>query len=61
MIDLGKHALFIWASYGAVLTVIAGLIAWLLIDGRRQSKQLADLQARGVRRRSGANTTDAAK
>lgn len=52
MLDFGKHAVFIWASYGATALVLAGLVAWLIVDGRRQSKALADLEARGVRRRS---------
>ncbi|MEZ5844421.1 MAG: heme exporter protein CcmD [Hyphomicrobiaceae bacterium] len=52
MIDLGKHAVFIWASYGATTVVLAGLVAWLIADGRRLERALRDLEARGVRRRS---------
>ncbi|MEM7774848.1 MAG: heme exporter protein CcmD [Pseudomonadota bacterium] len=52
MMDLGKHAVFIWASYGAVALVIGGLIAWLLVDGARHRRSLDELEARGVRRRS---------
>ena len=51
MIDLGKHAIFIWMSYGAVAIVLTGLVTWLIMDGRRQAAQLAELEARGVRRR----------
>lgn len=50
--DLGKHAAFIWASYGAVFSVVAGLLVWLWLDARRQRAALADLERRGVRRRS---------
>ena len=50
--DLGKHAVFIWASYGAVAIVLAALIIWLIADGRRYRKALDDLEARGVKRRS---------
>lgn len=50
--DLGKHAFFIWSSYGIVILVIAALIAWLILDGRRQARRLAELEARGVTRRS---------
>lgn len=50
--DLGPHAGFIWASYGAVAFVLAALVAWLMWDGRRQRRLLEDLEARGVRRRS---------
>jgi heme exporter protein D len=50
--DLGAHAGFIWASYAAVIAVVGGLIVWLIVDGRRQARALADLEARGVKRRS---------
>ena len=58
--DLGKHAAFIWASYGAVLVVVSGLLLWLWLDGRRHRAALADLERRGVRRRSARNNTGAA-
>lgn len=52
MTSLGKYAGTIIACYGAVGLVVAGLVAWLLLDGRRLAAQLAALEARGVRRRS---------
>lgn len=56
--DLGPHAHFIWISYAAVTLVIGALIAWLAADGRRQQAALADLEARGVRRRSSASNPE---
>ena len=53
--DLGPHATFIWISYAATTAVIVGLIAWLFADGRTQAAALADLEARGVRRRSSSS------
>jgi len=50
--DLGKHAVFIWASYAVVGVVVSSLIAWLIVEGRRYARQLRELEARGVRRRS---------
>jgi heme exporter protein D len=50
--DLGPHAAFIWSSYGITVVVLAGLIAWLVLDGRAQERRLAELAARGVKRRS---------
>lgn len=50
--DLGKHAVFIWSSYGVVLVALTGLVAWLIYDGMRLSRRLDDLEARGVTRRS---------
>lgn len=52
--DLGPHAAFIWASYVIYALVLVALIAWLLWDGRRLKARLADLEARGVTRRSRA-------
>jgi heme exporter protein D len=52
MMDLGPHAAFIIASYAVVAVVMSGLVAWLIVDGRRQQRILDDLEARGVRRRS---------
>ncbi len=58
--DLGPHAQFIIASYAVVAVVLGGLVAWLLADGARQKRLMADLEARGIRRRSarGNNQTD---
>jgi heme exporter protein D len=55
--DLGPHAAYIWASYGVVAIVLAGLAAWLILDGRHQRRLLDELDARGVRRRSGGGGT----
>jgi len=51
--DLGPHAAYIWAAYAVVAVVLAGLVAWLIADGRHQQRLLDELDARGVRRRSG--------
>lgn len=51
--DLGPHAAYIWASYAVVGIVLGVLVAWLIADGRHQQRLLDDLEARGVRRRSG--------
>lgn len=51
-LDLGPHASFIWSAYGVVTLVIGALVVWLIADGREQERRLADLAARGVKRRS---------
>ena len=43
---------YIFASYLATLLVLGGLIAWVLLDQRARQRELAELEARGVRRRS---------
>ncbi len=50
--DMGPHAAFIWSAYGVVGLTLGGLIAWLMLDGKRQARALAELEARGVKRRS---------
>ena len=52
MIDLGKHAVFICASYGIVAVVLTILIGWLIGDGLRLKRRLGELEAQGVTRRS---------
>ena len=47
-----KHLAFIVAAYGAALVVVAGMIAWVLLDYRAQRRALADLESRGFTRRS---------
>ncbi|RTL62724.1 MAG: heme exporter protein CcmD [Hyphomicrobiales bacterium] len=50
--DLGPHAAYIWASFGAAALILLVLVVWLVLDGRQQQKMIAELEARGVRRRS---------
>ena len=50
--DLGPHAAFVWAAYGAVAAVLTLMVAWLVLDGRRQQRLIDELEARGIRRRS---------
>ena len=50
--DLGPHAAFIVAAYAAAVIVLGGVIAWVLFDYRAQRRKLADLEARGMTRRS---------
>jgi heme exporter protein D len=52
--DLGPHAGFILAAYAIASAVIAGLIAWVVLDHRAQLRVLDDLERAGVTRRSAA-------
>jgi heme exporter protein D len=54
MTGLGNHGGFIVAAYLATVVVLAGMIALIVLDGRALRRRLADLEARGVRRRSAA-------
>ena len=46
------HPWFVATAYGISAIVIAGLILWALLDGRARRRDIAELEKRGVRRRS---------
>jgi heme exporter protein D len=52
--NLGPHAGFIIAAYAVSAVVVAALTVWIIVDHHAQSRILADLEARGVKRRSAA-------
>ncbi len=52
MTQIATHTGFIVAAYLATALVIVVLVGWVLIDGRALRRRLADLEARGIRRRS---------
>lgn len=56
--DLGPHAAFIWASYGAFVVIVGLLIGWTFFDAKRQADALADAERRGLRRRSSRTAGD---
>jgi heme exporter protein D len=49
---MSQHAFFIATSYAVTALVLAGLILRAIVDHRIQTRALADLEARGVSRRS---------
>jgi heme exporter protein D len=49
------HIDFIAAAYAAAVIIIGALIAWVMLDFRAQRATLAELEAQGVRRRSGSD------
>jgi heme exporter protein D len=52
MPDLGPHAIFIIAAYAVTFVAIAALAFCIVEDDRKQRRLLADLERRGIRRRS---------
>lgn len=46
------HTLYVAAAYGLSALGIAGLLGWILTDQRARRRELAELEKRGVRRRS---------
>ncbi len=49
---MSPHALYVTAAYVITAVALAGLIGWILLDQRARRKELAELEAAGVRRRS---------
>jgi heme exporter protein D len=50
--DTVNHFGFIAAAYAAAVVVVGALVAWVMLDYRAQRRMLADLDRRGVSRRS---------
>ncbi len=53
-----NHIGFIVAAYAAAFAVVAALIAWVMLDYREQRRKLADLELRGITRRSAATRSE---
>ncbi len=49
---MSQHALYVAAAYAITAVALAGLVGWVLLDQRARKKELAELEASGVRRRS---------
>ncbi|MBO0144489.1 heme exporter protein CcmD [Agrobacterium sp. Ap1] len=47
-----SHTFYITASYAVAVLVTLCLIGWVWLDGRARQKELAELEASGIRRRS---------
>lgn len=49
---MSTHALYVFAAYAITAIALAGLIGWVLVDQRARKRELAQLEAAGIRRRS---------
>jgi heme exporter protein D len=50
--DLGQHAGFIVSAYLIATAVVAALVIWVAADHASQKRALAELEQRGITRRS---------
>lgn len=50
--DLGPYAGFIISAYAVVITVVGILVIWVIADYAAQKRALAELERRGIARRS---------
>lgn len=46
------HALYVSAAYAISALALAALVIWILADQRARRRELAELEASGLRRRS---------
>ncbi|PDT06252.1 heme exporter protein CcmD [Rhizobium chutanense] len=46
------HAFYVYASYGFAALVTVAVTLWTWNDGRARRRELASLEAAGIRRRS---------
>lgn len=58
---MSTHDLYVTAAYAITAIVLAGLIGWILLDQRARRRELAELEAAGIRRRSDKTSTHGAK
>ncbi|MGN6538454.1 MAG: heme exporter protein CcmD [Mesorhizobium sp.] len=49
---MSTHDLYVTAAYAITVIVLAGLVGWILLDQRARRRELAELEAAGIRRRS---------
>lgn len=58
---MSTHDLYVAAAYAITVVVLAGLIGWILLDQRARRRELAELDAAGIRRRSDRTAPDGTK
>jgi heme exporter protein D len=46
------HAFYVYSSYAFAAILTLGAIGWTWLDGRLRQKEIAALEASGIRRRS---------
>ncbi len=47
-----SHEAYVFAAYAVSAVALAGLFAWILTDQAARRRELAELEAHGVHRRS---------
>jgi heme exporter protein D len=51
-VGLGPYAAFIVSAYAAAIVIVAGLIAWIMLDRRHLIRVIGEIEAQGIARRS---------
>ncbi|MCV0394538.1 MAG: heme exporter protein CcmD [Rhizobiaceae bacterium] len=50
-----SHEAYVLAAYGLSALIVGLLVVWIVLDGRARRRELAELEAGGMRRRSGSS------
>jgi len=58
--NLDPHVGFIVTAYVAAIAIVAGLVAWIVLERWHLSRMLDEFEAHGIRRRSGRAQEDKA-
>ena len=53
-----SHALYVTAAYAISALGIGGLVGWILLDQQARRRDMAEIEAAGLRRRSARKGTD---
>jgi heme exporter protein D len=56
--EASAHIPFIVAAYAAGIIVVGALIAWVILDYRMQRRILAELETKGISRRSASRVSE---
>jgi heme exporter protein D len=51
-----SHAFYVYSSYGFAAIIVIAITGWTWIDGRLRQRELANLEASGIHRRSAHKT-----
>ena len=57
MTNAATEIVFVYAAYAAAIIIVTAITGWTVIDNASQRRKLAELEAKGVRRRSDATKT----
>ena len=52
------HGLYVMAAYGISTLALTALVVWVLLDHRARRRDLAELEAAGMRRRSDSRSME---
>lgn len=52
---MSAHDLYVTAAYAISAVGVLGLIGWILFEQRLRRRQMAELEEKGIRRRSDAS------